>query len=102
MGAVELTLQNVGSCSEVTTFRNKYYILFVTRDEHMAWCKRRALEYVEQGDMKNALLSMLSDLSKHEGTRAALAIAIEIGVPLSINGHLSTADDVRRFIEGFS
>ena len=41
-----------------------------TRAEHLAWCKRRAMEYVDAGDLSNAVASMGSDLSKHPETRA--------------------------------
>ena len=39
-----------------------------TRAEHLAWCKQRALAYVEQGDLNNAFASMISDLRKHPET----------------------------------
>jgi hypothetical protein len=38
----------------------------VTRAEHLAWAKQRAFEYVEAGDLSQAVTSYLSDLSKHE------------------------------------
>jgi hypothetical protein len=47
------------------------------RDEHLAWCKKRALEYWRAGDLANAVASMGSDLDKHP------------------------FDDVKRWIEGF-
>jgi hypothetical protein len=34
----------------------------LTRDEHLARCKRRALEYVDAGDLTRAAASMASDL----------------------------------------
>jgi hypothetical protein len=36
--------------------------------EHLEWCKSRALEYLEQGDLLQAHASMISDLSKHPET----------------------------------
>ena len=39
-----------------------------TRDEHLAWCKQRALEYADRGDTTNAVASMMSDLGKHPET----------------------------------
>ena len=39
-----------------------------TRAEHMKWCKKRALQYAEAGDLQNAVASMGSDLTKHEDT----------------------------------
>ena len=35
-----------------------------TRAEHLAWCKKRALEYVDAGDLLQAYTSMASDLGK--------------------------------------
>ena len=37
----------------------------LTRDEHLAWCKRRALEYVGAGDLTQAVASMASNLKTH-------------------------------------
>ena len=72
----------------------------MTRQEHLQWCKNRALEYVDAGDLTNALASMGSDLNKHPETRNHAGI--QLGMMLMIGGQLSTADDVRKFIEGFN
>jgi len=72
----------------------------MTRDEHMEWCKQRALEYIDRGDVSSALGSMMSDLGKHEETKDHPAI--QLGAMLLLGGHLSTAPDARRFIEGFN
>lgn len=37
-----------------------------TRDEHLAWCKSRALEILAGGDEQGAIASMISDLGKWE------------------------------------
>jgi hypothetical protein len=71
-----------------------------TRAEHVAWCKERALEYVDLGDTGNALASMTSDLGKHEET--ADHAAIELGMLLAMSGHLSTERDMRDWIEGIN
>lgn len=42
-----------------------------TRSEHLKWCKKRAREYLERGDFRQAITSMLSDLTKHPETRQA-------------------------------
>ncbi len=70
----------------------------MNRDEHMQWCKKRALEYLDQGDTKNAITSMLSDLSKHEETRG---IGEKMGTFGILFGTKSPAD-ARKFIEGFN
>ncbi len=41
----------------------------MTRAEHLAWAKERALKYVELGDLQGAFLSMASDLGKHPETQ---------------------------------
>ena len=71
-----------------------------TRAEHVAWCKQRALAYVDAGEMNNALASMGSDLNKHPET--ANHPAIMLGVMLLAGGHLSTASEMRRHIEGYN
>lgn len=43
----------------------------MTRAEHLAWCKQRAMEYVAAGDYDQAVASMLSDLGKHPETASA-------------------------------
>lgn len=68
------------------------------RAEHLAWCKKRALEYLDHGDVKGALTSMNSDLSKHEDLKqSALALA-PLGLSIAMNNDVAAA---RAFIEGF-
>jgi hypothetical protein len=71
-----------------------------TRDEHLAWCKERALEYCDAGDVRNAYASMTSDLDKHDETRRHSGV--ELGLMLMLIGELSTPAAMRRFIEGFN
>jgi len=71
-----------------------------SREEHLAWCKERALDLVDQGDLTQAYASMASDLRKHDGT--AGHPAIELGMMLMMGGHLSTPHEMRKFIEGFN
>lgn len=71
-----------------------------SRQEHLAWCKARAMEYVDAGDNAQALASMTSDLGKHPET--AGHPAIELGMTLLLAGHLSTRQQMRRFIDGFN
>lgn len=71
-----------------------------TRAEHLAWCKERALQYVDEGDLTNAYASMASDMGKHEETRDHPAIGL--GMMLMVTGDLSTPDEMRKFIEGFN
>lgn len=48
-----------------------------TREQHLAWCKQRALEYLEPGQhfsIDNAIASMTSDLGKNDETRHHLTM----------------------------
>jgi len=73
--------------------------MMTTRDEHVQWCKDRALPYVDGGDLKSAFASMASDLSKHADTEDHPAIAL--GLQLMMIGDLNTPESMRKFIEGF-
>lgn len=70
------------------------------RNEHLEWCKARALGYVDVNDLGNAWASMASDLGKHEETKDHSGISL--GDIMFISGHLSTMNEMRRFINGFN
>ena len=72
----------------------------MTRKEHLEWCKKRALEYVDMGDSSQAYASMLSDMRKHEET--ANHVALELGVMMIMGGQLSSPEKMRDFIVGFN
>ncbi len=69
-----------------------------TRQEHLQWCKQRALEYVDRNDINNAIASMLSDLRKHPELAEAAAIAPMLMLVIDRNSQ----DSVRNFITGFN
>lgn len=70
----------------------------VTRDEHLAFCKRRALEYVDAGmPLAQAVASMGSDLMAHPETIAPAEVLWQ-GALLSQEGD---PEKVRRWIEAF-
>ncbi len=71
-----------------------------TRAEHLAWCKKRALEYVDAGDNQQAFASMASDLGKHPETEGHGAI--QLGMMMLMGGHLESAHKMREFINGFN
>lgn len=71
-----------------------------TRDEHLAWCKQRALEYVAHGDLPGAWTSFASDMGKHDETRGHHAL--RLGAMMMLNGHLDTAYDMGKFIKDFT
>lgn len=67
------------------------------RDEHLAWCKERAFEYLVRGELADALASMMSDLAKHPETRCSSTLAW-LGISYVTNrDHAGLV----RWIEGF-
>lgn len=73
----------------------------MTRAEHMAWCKERALkELAFNGDVNNAFTSMASDLEKHDETRGH--VGIKLGLMMLMGGQLITTGEMERFIKGFN
>lgn len=71
----------------------------MTRAEHVAWAKARALEYVELGDAQQAVTSMLSDLKKHAETEE---LAVNMTLIAVFDGSMTDPEKARRFIEGFN
>lgn len=72
----------------------------MTREEHLAWCKKRAHEYLDQGDLTNAVTSMMSNMTKHEETKFAVeGILGQLGMAAVISGDYN---QVRRYIDGFN
>jgi hypothetical protein len=72
-----------------------------TRDEHLEWCKERAREYLDRGDLLNAVASMASDLDKHPETRMA---GEKMGMLMYVAMIRITEGDVRgvrEWVEGF-
>lgn len=72
----------------------------ISRAEHLAWCKKRALQYCDMGEVNQAFASMASDLGEHHET--ANHSGIQLGMMMLMGGHLSTTDAMRKFIEGFN
>ena len=68
-----------------------------TRDEHLAWCKWRALEYLP-AEPQEAMMSMMSDLKKHP------ELANHPGLVIAPMFYLAHKDPVavRKWIEGFN
>ena len=72
----------------------------MNRDEHLEWCKTRALEYVEANDTSQAFASFMSDMGKHIETSSHSTL--EMGMMMLMGGHLSTPQQMREWIEGFN
>jgi hypothetical protein len=68
-----------------------------TRDEHLEWCKQRARQYLDEGDLLNAVTSMGSDLNKHP----ELGCNPYIGLIGALHAKEGDREAVRRWIEGF-
>jgi hypothetical protein len=69
-----------------------------SREEHLEWCKKRALEYLDRGDVENAIASMGSDLGKHEDFTGIVNKLMPLALFYAINNDY---DGARRWIEGF-
>jgi hypothetical protein len=73
----------------------------MTREEHLEWAKKRALQYVDAGDPAQGFTSMLSDLRKHPELEHH--IGGEIGVRfMMLDGWITNPVEVRRWIVGFN
>ena len=74
----------------------------MTREEHMKWCKDRAMEYVKEGDLLNAVASMMYDLEKHPETSAKVGAMAMLGFLAMQEAQSGDRDGVVRYIEGFN
>jgi hypothetical protein len=70
----------------------------MTRAEHLAWAKERALEYVDRGELVLAQASLISDLGKHPETGAIPLEAERDGLAAVLSGDPA---QVRQWIAGF-
>jgi hypothetical protein len=70
----------------------------MTRDEYLTWAKNRALEYLDRGDVVNAIASIGYDLSKHDEFKGAANSLMPMGLFYAMNRDELGA---RQFIEGF-
>ncbi len=72
----------------------------MTRAERVEWCKVRAREYLERGDVVNAVTSMLSDMKQSPETKDDVGDVItHMGMIIAGSGDVR---DARRFVEGFN
>jgi len=72
----------------------------ITREDHLKWCKSRALEILDTGDIPGAWASFASDMGKHPLTEDHSALML--GHMLLLSGHNNTDGEMRLFIEGFN
>jgi hypothetical protein len=71
----------------------------MTRTEHLAWCKKRAHEYLERGQVADAIASMMSDMQKHPETKTNNQFLDAMGLMAAASGN---QEDARRYIDGFN
>jgi hypothetical protein len=72
----------------------------LTREEHLAWAKARALAYCDAGHLHGAFTSLASDLNNHPETADHRAMAHLM--TLALMGRITTAEDMRRYIAGMN
>ncbi len=70
------------------------------RNEHLQWCKDRAMEYIDQNEVADGVASFMSDMTKHPETEGHSAL--ELMTMMLVSGQLETARQARKFIEGFN
>ena len=70
----------------------------MTREEHLAWCKQRALEYVDRGQPLEGITSMMSDMRKHPECKSDALDSLTMG--LLMIGQLRTQEQARKHING--
>lgn len=74
-----------------------------TRQEHMQFCKDRAMEYVKEGNLLEAVTSMMSDLGKHPETASSAGGSCAVlGILALQQAQAGDTDGVVRFIQGFN
>lgn len=73
-----------------------------TREEHLQWCKQRAMEYVAMGDLNQAFASMTSDIRKHPENAEIHRITGQLGMSLLMAGELSTVEQMSHWINGYN
>lgn len=74
----------------------------MNRAEHLAWAKQRALEYVDRGDLQTAVISMASDLQKHEAWANSGMVIGMLVTEAAMFEIPKGPHAVRRWIEGFN
>lgn len=70
-----------------------------TRAEHLAWAKRRALEYLALHDVGQAVASFASDLGKHDELAGAQKVFGQLMAGFLLAGLLDE-HQARKLIEG--
>lgn len=72
--------------------------LSTDRGRHLHWCKQRAIECINRGELEQAWASFASDMEKHESTRGRLGNDYLLLAMMYMN----SPTQLQRFIEGFN
>lgn len=73
----------------------------MTRQEHLQWCKNRAMEYVNRGNLLEGVTSMMSDLEKYPETKSKGVLAA-LGLLAAQQAQAGDREAVVRYINGFN
>jgi len=71
----------------------------MTRQEHLNWCKKRALDILKTGNVGEAGASFLSDMGKHEETARGHEITGALIMRELMHGN---KESMKKCIEGFN
>lgn len=71
----------------------------MNRTEHLSWCKQRASEFLDRGEVVNAWKSFLSDMQKHDELKNHPGL--ELGQQLFLSGRINTVMLMGKFIQDF-
>lgn len=71
---------------------------YMTRADHLAWAKARALDVLETGTIEDAFASLAADLQKHRELEQHVGIGL--GMQMLGAGLITTREQMRRHIEG--
>lgn len=66
---------------------------YIQLKENIVWAKQRALEYLKKSDVKNAVMSMVSDLKKLGRDNPTLMPMAQMA--------MNSPEEARKFIMGF-
>lgn len=70
----------------------------IDRDVYLQQCKKRALEFLDRGDVVNAIASMGSELRQHPDFTGIVDQLMVLGLKIAID---RDPVEARRFIVGF-
>jgi hypothetical protein len=73
----------------------------ISKQEHMQWCKDRALAYYDRGEKDSAIASFLSDVGTHPGTEHITNNGSMFMAKLCLQDGLGSRDQFAKAMKGF-